>query len=80
MVKVEDKPQGAPPVAPTREQAPISRDAREKAEERDKKVKTEWPAEGPHARADLTNEEATPGSGLFSTTAKPGGKVDPGAG
>jgi hypothetical protein len=45
-----------------------------------KRKDAEWPAEGPHARADLINEDATPGSGLFSSTVKPGGKVDPGAG
>ncbi len=45
-----------------------------------KQKDAEWPAEGPHARADLINEDATPGSGLFSGTTKPGGCVDPGAG
>lgn len=41
----------------------------------------EWPAEGPHARADLINEAATPGSGLFSNAVSRGlHKVDPGAG
>ncbi len=79
MVKLTDKPQGAPPVAPTRKPASAPRKDAE-AERPGQNQKTEWPAEGPHARAGLINEAATPGSGLFSSKAKPGGKVDPGAG
>jgi hypothetical protein len=39
-----------------------------------------WPAEGPHARADLINEAATPGAGLFSSRSTGNDDVDPGAG
>ncbi len=39
------------------------------------------PPEGPHARADLINEAATPGTGLFSNPLKAANdEVDPGAG
>jgi hypothetical protein len=84
MVKLMDKPQGgkqqsAPPVAPTRKSAPVPGKGTE-TERPGKNQEREWPVEGPHARADLINEAATPGSGLFSGKAKPGGKVDPGAG
>jgi hypothetical protein len=39
-----------------------------------------WPAEGPHARPDLVNDAATPGTGLFSDNQTRKIKVDPGAG
>jgi len=45
------------------------------------KPPAEFPPEGPHARADLINEDATPGTGLFSGGQKSADKdVDPGAG
>jgi len=45
------------------------------------KTRFDCPPEGPHARADLTNEDATPGTGLFSGGQKSADKeVDPGAG
>ncbi len=74
LVKLMDKPKAARPMAPR--VAP----AKKPAAAPRKRSDTEWPAEGPHAREDLINEDATPGSGLFSSKAKPGGKVDPGAG
>jgi len=41
----------------------------------------DFPPEGPHARPDLINEDATPGTGLFSGGQKSADKdVDPGAG
>ncbi len=70
MVKLMDKPKTARP-------APLPKPAlaAQKSDE------AEWPAEGPHARADLINEAATPGSGLFSSKGtRDGKKVDPGAG
>ncbi|WP_020173616.1 hypothetical protein [Methyloferula stellata] len=74
MVKLMDKAKAARSVPPRG--AP----ARKPAAAPQTRSETEWPAEGPHARADLINEAATPGSGLFSSKAKRGGKVDPGAG
>ncbi len=44
------------------------------------KASVRWPAEGPHARRDLINEDATPGTGLFSNQSDDGTDVDPGAG
>ena len=38
------------------------------------------PPEGPHARPDLTNFDATPGSGLLSRHTSRDDEVDPGAG
>lgn len=38
------------------------------------------PPAGPHARPGLTNPDATPGSGLFSTGKGHGAEVDPGGG
>jgi hypothetical protein len=73
MIKLMDKPKTARP-------APPAAPARKPASAPQKRSETEWPAEGPHAREGLINEAATPGSGLFSSTAKRGSKVDPGAG
>jgi len=73
MVKLMDKPKAARSVPPRTL-------VRQPAAAPQTRSDTEWPAEGPHARADLINEAATPGSGLFSSKAKRGGKVDPGAG
>ncbi len=42
--------------------------------------KAAFPPEGPHARPELINEDATPGTGLFSTTSAGSVEVDPGAG
>jgi len=45
------------------------------------KTRSDFPPEGPHARADLINEDATPGTGLFSGGQKSADKeVDPGVG
>jgi len=38
------------------------------------------PPAGPHARPELTNLDATPGSGLFHSGKTRGGEVDPGGG
>ena len=40
----------------------------------------DFPPGGPHARADLTNPDATPGSGLFPKLRQKGREVDPGGG
>ena len=78
MVKFMDKPETAkapPRIRPRPEAAQKPDAARQKSSD------AEWPAEGPHARSDLINEEATPGCGLFSNkTVRDGKKVDPGAG
>lgn len=74
MVKLMDNPKAARPL-PSRV-APTGKPALTPQKPSD----TEWPAEGPHAREGLINEAATPGSGLFSSKGKSGGKVDPGAG
>ncbi len=42
--------------------------------------KAAFPPEGPHARPELINEDATPGTGLFSSTGAGDNEVDPGAG
>jgi hypothetical protein len=40
----------------------------------------ETPPAGPHARPELTNEEATPGSGMLPPADAGQGEVDPGSG
>jgi hypothetical protein len=78
MAKLMDRPKTARPVQPREVAHPAVGEKPACASA--KSNETEWPAEGPHARGDLINEDATPGSGLFSSKAKYGGKVDPGAG
>jgi hypothetical protein len=79
MIKVMDKPT-AVALRARRVAARSSADVKRRAFGPHQKTESEWPAEGPHARPDLVNEAATPGSGLFSSKAAPGGKVNPGAG
>jgi hypothetical protein len=54
----------------------------EKTEKTDKKAKPEekMPPAGPHARADLTNFDACPGSGVLPSPTEYGRESDPGAG
>ncbi|KQT85383.1 hypothetical protein [Aurantimonas sp. Leaf443] len=54
------------------------KDTPSKAPGRAEPQQTGGPAAGPHARPDLTNEEATPGAG--SLPQKGGGDADGGAG
>ena len=44
------------------------------------KVVEKMPAAGPHARADLTNFDACPGSGVLPSEKEYGRDSDPGAG
>lgn len=71
MAKVLEKPVGGTLTGRPKASRPVART---------EKPASEWPAEGPHARGGLINEDATPGCGLFSSKASSGGKVDPGAG
>jgi hypothetical protein len=52
------------------------------AQPRAKAEQSDWepPPAGPHARPELTNPDATPGSGLFSSGKGQGAEVDPGGG
>jgi len=62
------------------QKAPAS-ETKKPADRRLDKKQMPCPPEGPHARPELINEDATPGAGLFSGGHKSADKdVDPGAG
>jgi hypothetical protein len=46
----------------------------------EKEPPARMPAAGPHARADLTNFDACPGSGVLPSEQELTGETDPGAG
>jgi hypothetical protein len=54
--------------------------APDKADDKDKPVPPAMPAAGPHARPELTNEDATPGTGLLPPAEAGEGEADPGGG
>ncbi len=74
MAKISEKPAGIAPVKAAAGRPP--------AQARPSRPASEYPPEGPHARPDLINESATPGTGLFSDKAGRNNddEADPGAG